>query len=488
MPVDRRSFLKGAATVAAGGVAYGTPMQALAARGEEARRGAAPRAPDNGGYGPLRPTRDKTTGKPFLHLPAGFQYRLFSPTGETMSDGFKVPARSDGMAAFPGPRNTVRVVRNHEVFFSPGHVGPEDTAYDRGAGGATTTLEVSPDGRHDSWLSLNGTNGNCAGGRTPWGTWLTCEETINGPDANKSFLGTTLDLEEQHGYVFEVPADRGPGELVRPTPIRRAGRFTHEAVAIDPATGAMYQTQDDFTNPSGFFRYLPPNDPSRDGRMGDGGDLQVLSVSPDGSDQPVGLHEPFEPGTRFAAGWVDVPDDLVDPTFPTGIGNDEAAGFLMRELIDRGLAPAIFARLEGIWYGGRAMFFNSTSGGVGDDPDTGVFGEGHGQVWVYHLDRRELTLLFQSPGKDVLDLPDNLTVTPQGSLLLCEDGDGANFLRGLTLQGGIFDFARNGVPGQEDDEFAGATFSPDGTTLFVNIQASQSLTFAIWGPWERGAL
>jgi Bacterial protein of unknown function (DUF839) len=107
-------------------------------------------------------------------------------------------------------------------------------------------------------------------------------------------------------------------------------------------------------------------------------------------------------------------------------------------------------------------------------------------VGVRHPRRDDLAP--ESPGKDVLDLPDNITVSPRRkSVLLCEDSTGDNFLRGLTQDGQLFDFALNRFPGAFGDEFAGATFSPNTQTLFVNLQAT-ALTYAIWGPWERGLL
>ncbi len=93
-------------------------------------------------------------------------------------------------------------------------------AYDPdAAGGTSTTTFDAHDGQFlDSYGSLSGTVRNCAGGPTPWGTWLTCEETgdINPENGTK------------HGYIFEVPA-KGKGD---PTPLKAMGRFEHEAVAI----------------------------------------------------------------------------------------------------------------------------------------------------------------------------------------------------------------------------------------------------------------
>jgi secreted PhoX family phosphatase len=90
----------------------------------------------------------------------------------------------------------------------------------------------------------------------------------------------------------------------------------------------------------------------------------------------------------------------------------------------------------------------------------------------------------------VLDLPDNVTTSKRGTLIVCEDNVNDNFVRGLSTRGELFSIALNrlvsstGVD-RSNDEFAGSTFSPDGRTLFVNIQASRGLTFAIWGPWGR---
>jgi uncharacterized protein len=483
--VDRRTFLKQSAILAAGSIAATAgPFAALTARVANA----APKAAGGGDYGPLVPAVDKTTGEVFLWLPSGFEYRSFSVVGEKMTDGFATPGRHDGMAAFPY-RGVVRLVRNHEVFFDPGAVGDLNTAYDRRAGGATTTIEVSETAeRYGAWLSLNGTNGNCAGGATPWDTWITCEETPNGPDANVSFLGEVLNLKEQHGFLFEVPVGQGPGEIVEREPIRKAGRFAHEASAVDPNTGIVYETEDDFAYPSGFFRYIPPEDPRKARRLVDGGRLQILGVVPEGEDEPVtmDLSRRQTIGVTYRTAWINIEEPA--PTFPQGISNDAAAKWVFKEGESKGAAQ--FSRLEGIIRRRRRLFMTSTEGGGPfevPNPSAG-FGGGYGQVWMYDLDAQTLTLVFESPGPDVLDLPDNVTVSPrEKSLLLCEDSADGNYLRGLTLKGEIFDFALNAHPTFPTDEFAGATFSPNGRTLFVNMQAA-GITFAIWGPWDRGSL
>jgi secreted PhoX family phosphatase len=190
--------------------------------------------------------------------------------------------------------------------------------------------------------------------------------------------------------------------------------------------------------------------------------------------QPAGAAHPVE--------WVTIPDP--DPTFAPGTTNDQA----IVAVGDQGRAQgaAIFSRLEGCWAGQGRIYFTSTQGGAQVDSDPAGFGAGRGQVWAYLPGDSMLRLVYESPGVDQLDLPDNVVVSKKGSLVLCEDGGGDNFLRGLTKQGQIFDFARNADPAQQGQEFAGATFSADNGTLFANIQSSSGYSIAIWGPWHQG--
>ena len=496
--MDRRTFLRQSAAVAAGTIgATAGPFAGLMARAAMAE----PKfAKENGGYGPLVLVPDLRDGVERLWLPVGFQYRSFGVVGDPLTEdpGVATPGRHDGMAVFSWRGGRVRLIRNHEQTQPTvvGAVGSASTAYDPTAPGATTTLEITPQADQvESWVSLNGTTFNCAGGATPWDTWITCEETPNGPDSNKSFLvppGGDPDLvyEEQHGFLFEVPVSRGPGELQEQDPIRKAGRFPHEAAAVDPATGIIYQTEDDFAYASGFFRYLPPNNPFRDRRVEDGGRLEVLGVIPPGASDPVtmDLHTDQTPGVTYRVGWIHIQNP--DPTFPTGITNDEAARVVFQEGENKGAAR--FSRLEGMSYWGGKVYFVSTEGGGPFDSDpppnsSPGFGDGYGQVWVYDTRKETLTLIFESPGPDVLDAPDNITISPRRkSVLMCEDSSSGNRLVGLTTKGLVFDFALNNLGGGSD-EFAGATFGPGGQVLYTNMQ-SNGLTYAVWGPWERGLL
>jgi len=324
----------------------------------------------------------------------------------------------------------------------------------------------------------------------PWDSWVSCEETINGPDVGPDFTGVSnVPLTQRHGFLFEVPSD---GESTR-EPITAAGRFAHEAVAFDPLRGALYMTEDNFGFPSGLYRFLPDEHPLWRRRIGNRGRLQMLAVR--GTSQ-ADLAATQPEGATYRVTWVDIDDP--DPTFPHTPGqpaptsNNDAISYVGNQ--GRAQGAAWFSRLEGCVYDRGTIYFCSTQGGGPAEPgpsDTVQgFGNGFGQVWAYDTFSSRLRLVYQSPGPEVLDFPDNVTTSHRGTLVLCEDSTGDNFLRGLAPDGELFDIALNrlvsstGTP-RFGDEFAGSTFSPDGRTLFVNIQASRGMTFAIWGPWGR---
>jgi hypothetical protein len=481
--LDRRTFLRGAA-VAAGGAVLGGPFQGFVARSAAADPG-----PRRRELGPVPDLRD---GAVRLWLPAGFQYRSFHDTEfpVVLDDGTALPGRHDGMAAFGRPDGTVVLVRNHEINGPGPAFGDASLAYDPMAQGGTTTVEVTRTGEVlHSYTSLNGTQMNCSGGPMPWGSWVTCEETINGPDVGPDFTGVSnVPLTKPHGFIFEVPS-RGQSDR---EPITAAGRFAHEAVALDPRSGALYLTEDNFGFPSGFYRYLPRRHPMSTGRLDDGGRLQMLAVR-GRPNLDLAVDQPRR--ATYQVEWVDIDDPA--PSFPYTPGqtapttNNEAIVYVGDQ--GRAQGAAYFSRLEGATYDNGVVYFTATQGGGPAEQSLGPiadgYGNGHGQIWAYHLRAGMLQLLYQSPGPDVLDFPDNVTTSPRGTLVVCEDNVDDNYLRGLTQGGQLFDIALNRLVGSTgtiryNDEFAGSTFSPDGHTLFVNIQASRGMTFAIWGPWR----
>jgi secreted PhoX family phosphatase len=494
--IPRRVFLQGAAATVGGAFASGA-LQSLVA---EAAGGYTHTRP------PLGPVADLRDGIVRLHLPPGFCYRSFHDTDidttttppVTLPDGTILPGRHDGMGAFRARHGKVWLVRNHEVngpgaAFGPNPAGPDDAPYDSMAQGGTTTSLVTTRGEVlDAFTSLNGTQMNCSGGRMPWGSWITCEETVNGPDVGADFTGASnVGLTQRHGFIFEVPA----GGKSNRQPIVAAGRFAHEAAAYSPREGIVYLTEDNFGFPSGLYRYKPPRNPMRTGCLEDGGCLQMLRVVgvPNAHLEATQVN-----GASYKVDWVDIDDP--NPTFPYTPGspaptaNNDAIVHVGNQ--GRAQGAAHFSRLEGASYTKGKIYFTSTQGGgpAEPGPDTSAgYGKGAGQIWSYDPRWKRLTCEYQSPGTATLELPDNITSrTEHGTIVICEDGPVENYVRGLTQRGELFDIALNQLVGnvppnapRYGEEFAGATFSPDGQTLFVNIQASKGVTFAIWGPWGR---
>ncbi|HEV2664033.1 MAG TPA: alkaline phosphatase PhoX, partial [Blastocatellia bacterium] len=254
--LNRRAFL--GVTPFAVGAALQTFAAINKTRGP-GRPGRLIASPDSVGYGGLRATKSRNTGEEILTLPEGFQYNVIGRTGVKMSDGNPTPAAHDGMAAFK-VNNELRLVRNHEINGGIGRdgaaFGDAALAYDTKAGGGTTTLIIDPKTREvvKDFVSLNGTLHNCAGGPTPWGSWISCEETTLGMSRGKDDRGRERGgFSQKHGYCFEVVA--GADGAVKAIPLAAMGRFVHEAIAVDARTGLLYLTED--RGAAGFYRFIP---------------------------------------------------------------------------------------------------------------------------------------------------------------------------------------------------------------------------------------
>lgn len=422
------------------------------------------------GFGPLFPKEGE-----ILSLPKGFTAKVISRKGDVMSDGLFSPGNHDGMGIFPAGNNKMILVRNHEL--TPGSVGEgpfqhqrelidkigKDRFYDFAGGGnmicvgGTTTMvfDESLQKVETEYLSLVGTVRNCSGGKTPWNSWITCEEAVDKKEAGG--------LEKDHGYNFEVPASASI-KMAEPVPIKAMGRFVHESAAVHPDTGIVYQTEDE--GEGLFYRYLP-NEP---GSLHKGGRLQCLVINEWKSGDTRNYKDytdRFPEKKPLTVSWIDLDDiDSQD--------ND-------LRLRGHKKGAAVFSSGEGMVYGKGEFFFTASSGGA----------VSNGQIFRYKPSPYEgqarekdapatLELFIESKGDDTFRYCDNITVAPWGDVVICEDSDDARII-GITPEGNAYIIAQN--IGYRDSEFAGPVFSPSGKTLFVNIQ-SPGLTLAITGPWR----
>ncbi len=459
MDSSRRDFLRQSSFFAAGFFALRSFCNQPVLAGEAHIRGP---------YGPLV---DDVNG--VLDLPAGFSYRVISTSGKPMSDGLFTPGLPDGMAAFSGPDGLTILVRNHELmpFQGPSAFGKFNELfgkvdikkiYDPGHGltphnGGTTTVVYDTKEQKvvRDFLSLGGTTRNCAGGPTPWNSWITCEESVV-----KEGQGTDGDYrsERDHGYNFEVPVT-SEIMLHEAVPLVDMGRFYHEAVAIDPETGIIYETED--REDGLIYRFIP----AKPGKLHAGGKLQVLKFREAPSiDTRNWKERTVEIGKHHDVEWLDI-SDVTSPDDDLRYRGFEAGA-------------ARFARGEGMWYTEGQVYFACTNGGKAQT----------GQIWrlipakADSGETDKLELFIEPNDASILEAADNMTISAWGDIIACEDHDHGARLMGVTLDGRIYPLAKNHL----QTEFAGVTFSPDGSTLFVNLQV-RGMTVAITGPWHERA-
>jgi secreted PhoX family phosphatase len=379
MDANRRSFLvSGVAAGVALGLGLGTFKRAFAA---------APRTP--GRYGPLG--MPDTNG---VRLPAGFSARLVARTGDVVAGtAYQWHGEPDGGATFVTPDRGWVYVSNSELNGSAGGAGA--VKFDRNGNIV------------DAYRILGGTKWNCAGGATPWGKWLSCEEF-------------------RSGQVWECDPFGSSQGIARPA----LGRFPHEAAVVDPVTGRVYLTEDDYG--SRLYRFTPE-------RWGDlrSGRLEAARID----------------GVQVR--WVPVPAD--------------------RPYRGRDTSP--FERGEGAWFSGRVLYFATTA---------------DHRVWAHDVDAGTIEIIYDAAtyGSDApLYDPDNVTVHERtGDIYVAEDADDLQLV--LLADG---DGRRIAEPflqliGHAGSEVAGPAFSPDGSRLYFTsqrgIDGKRGMTFEVSGPFS----
>lgn len=505
LDLSRRHLLKGS-SAAAVAAAFGGPMAAMATRVAEASQCAAAGASStvDSPYGVTSPVADQTTGLPLIELPAGFSYKSHGWRGDIMSDGLITPGAHDGMGVVRSRRvgrsEEIILVRNHELSTSSnaaniiGASRSNVAKYDTGLTGANyqvggNTNLIWRDGNWvGSYASFGGIYRPCAGGSSTWGSWLSNEELRSNSVSSTG---------KKHGYIFEIPADTSL-TAANVNPIVAMGRFAHEASAIDPSTGYWYLTEDQ-GNANTLYRFRPQNIQGGLNSLHAGGTLQGLKVK---NTANADLRNPSL-CQEFDVEWVDIANpDLDGATLSSVVGNVSASGPYIQAYAN---GAAIFGATEGCWVANGVVFFTDKQ--VTTNPARA------GRIWALHLSTMVLKAIFVSNSLQVGNSPDNLTVSPRGGVLFCEDGGTSGpgntpaivsqHLKVVTPAGASYVFAKHNynftraqldavgklgatAGDQRNSEWAGAVFSPDGRVLFVNLYTG--VTLAITGPWQNGTL
>ena len=280
--MDRRNFLRAGVVSTGAGVMLPTAMFARPASARSAEGSAtAGESP----YGPLSDTPDENG----LLLPAGFTSRVIAVSGEVVgATNYAWHMFPDGAGTFDDGNGGWYYTCNSEVF---DFMAPDS--------GGVSAIHFDADGNIvDAYRILEGSNSNCAGGQTPWGTWLSGEENFSG-----------------QGRIWECDPTGAKPAVAH----EAMGRWAHEAAAVDPDNQQVYLTED---NPTGvFYRYTPTAYPDLSA-----GKLEACIVAADGS-------------VTWGA--------LTDPSGATVPTREQVAG------------ATIFPGNEGCWYHQGWVYFTS---------------------------------------------------------------------------------------------------------------------------------
>lgn len=334
-------------------------------------------------------------------VPRGFSVRQVARTGERpLPDSDYIWHQDpDGGATFPMDDGGWVYVSNSEV-----------KAWRQGGVGA---LRFSADGALiDSYPICTGTTNNCAGGPTPWGTWLTCEEI-------------------DEGLVYECDPT---GERLA-VPVPPLGVFKHEAAAVDPVHRHIYLTED--VEDGNFYRFVPEHYPAGGRADLRSGQLEVAVVAGDDPHETraVEWHPISNPMPRLGG------EDLTRRELATRYQVSEA------ETFDGG---------EGCWYHAGIVYFTT---------------KGDNRVWALDTDRNTLDLIYDKQSDQAfnpgIDDVDNLTVSAGGDVLVAEDG---SEMRLVVVGPDVQPFELVNVIGQRDSEICGPAFCPNGERLYFSSQ------------------